>query len=135
MAFIEWKDSFNLGIEHLDDQHRQLVKQINILHDAMKVGKGKESLNQILNALINYTATHFTSEEILFRQYNYPGSEKHMAEHAKFVKEVLSFKANFDKGNMMLSIDVMTFLENWLINHILGSDMEYKPFLLSHGVK
>jgi hemerythrin len=135
MALIEWKDSYSIGIEHLDNQHRELVRQINILHDAMTVGKGKEALNEILIALIDYTATHFKSEEELFDQYNFPDSEKHIAEHSNFVKEVLSFKENFDKGRLMLSIEVMTFLKNWLTNHILGSDMGYKPFLLSKGVK
>ncbi|MCX6270747.1 MAG: bacteriohemerythrin [Bacteroidetes bacterium] len=135
MALIEWEDSYNLGIEHLDNQHKGLVKQINILHAAMKIGKGKESLDEILKALINYTATHFKSEEELFFQYNFPDSKKHIAEHEKFVKEVLKFKEDFDKGRLMVSIDVLHFLKGWLINHILGSDMGYKSFLLSKGVR
>lgn len=135
MAQIEWKDTYNLGIEHLDNQHKGLVNQINILYDAMRIGKAKESLGEILNALINYTATHFKSEEDLFHQYHYPDSENHIAEHLKFVEEVLRFKEGFDKGRSMLSIQVMGFLSEWLNNHILVSDMGYKSFLLSKGVR
>jgi hemerythrin len=135
MALIEWKETYNLGIEHLDNQHRGLVKQINILHDAMKAGKGKETLDEILNALVDYTATHFKSEEKLFHQFHYPESKKHIAEHSNFVEEVLKFRAAFDKGRLMLSIEVMTFLKNWLTTHMLGSDMDYKSFMLSKGVR
>jgi hemerythrin len=135
MALIEWKKNYNLGIEHLDKQHQGLVNQINILHEAMKLGKGTEALNEILIALIDYTATHFKSEEVLFHQYNFPDTEKHVAEHQKFVEEVLKFKKAFDEGRLMVSIEVMGFLSDWLITHILGSDMGYKSFLLSKGVK
>ena len=135
MALIEWKDSYNLGIMHLDNQHKGLVRQINILHEAMKLGKGTEALNEILNALIDYTATHFKSEEKLFHQFNFPDTEKHTAEHLQFVEEVSKFKEGFDNGHLMVSIEVMGFLKGWLITHILGSDMGYKSFLLSKGVK
>ena len=44
MALMDWKDSYSVGVEHLDEQHMGLVNQINILHDAMKVGKAKATL-------------------------------------------------------------------------------------------
>lgn len=60
----------------------------------MKIGKAKTTLDEILRQLIQYTSTHFKSEEILFAKYDFPESEKHTAEHEDFVKEVLSFKEN-----------------------------------------
>ena len=134
MALIEWKDSYSVGIEHLDNQHKGLVQQINTLHDAMKIGKAKTTLDEILRGLIQYTSSHFKSEEILFAQYDYPDSKTHTAEHEDFVKEVLSFKEDYDKGRVMVTFEVMDFLKNWLIKHILGSDMNYKSFLLEKGV-
>jgi hemerythrin len=135
MELIEWTDKYELGIEHLDNQHKQLVKQINVLYAAMKIGKGKESLDEILKVLIDYTATHFKSEETLFHQFGYPDSDKHIAEHLKFVEEATGFKKDFDNGRLMVSVQLMGFLKDWLINHILGSDMGYKSFLLAKGVK
>lgn len=135
MALMDWKDSYSVGVEHLDEQHMGLVNQINILHDAMKVGKAKATLTPILDKLIEYTATHFKSEEKLFEQYNFPDIEKHKVEHSSFVEEVLAFKRDFDKGRIMVTFEVMDFLKNWLIKHILGSDMDYKDFFKSNGVK
>ncbi len=135
MALIHWESSYELGIEHLDKQHQGLVKGLNALHDAMKAGKANEAIAEILNALIDYTATHFKAEERLFHRFNYPDSEKHIAEHAQFINEVLSFKDDYEKGRALVSIKVLYFLKNWLVKHILGSDMEYKNFFLSKGVK
>jgi hemerythrin len=33
-----------------------------------------------------------------------------------------------------LSIDVLRFLKNWLINHIQGSDQKYRPHLNAKGI-
>jgi hemerythrin-like metal-binding protein len=134
MGLIEWKESYSVGIELLDNQHQGLVKQINILHDAMKIGQAKDSLDEILNKLITYTTTHFKSEEDLFAQYSFPDSDKHIAEHKSFVEEVLRFKDDFDNVRIMVTFEVMDFLKSLLIKHILGSDMDYKSFLMSKGV-
>ena len=135
MALMDWNESYSVGVEHLNKQHMTLINQINLLHEAMKVGKGKETITEILDNLINYTATHFKSEEKLFSQYNFPDTEKHVVEHTTFVEEVLTFKEDFDKGRIMVTFEVMDFLKNWLIKHILGSDMEYKTFFKLQGVR
>lgn len=54
---------------------------VNELHDAMKVGKGKEVLEKILAGLIQYTVTHFADEDRLMKLHNYPGYEQHKKEH------------------------------------------------------
>ena len=34
-----------------------------------------------------------------------------------------------------LSMEVMIFLKNWLVNHIQGSDQKYGPHLNSKGIR
>ncbi len=131
---ITWNNQYSVGIEHLDDEHKQLVELLNSLHYAMSQGQANSVLGKILDELIHYTATHFKSEEVLFAQHEYPDSEKHIAEHQELVSEVLTFKKEFDKGTTMLSIKIIGFLKNWLIKHILASDKEYSEFLNSKGI-
>lgn len=134
MAIIGWKESFSVGVEHLDKQHMGLVNLINTLHDAMILGKAKSALDEIINELIKYSLSHFKSEEILFTQFKYPEAEDHIAEHKKFAENIAKFKRDYDNGRLMLSYEVMDFLKNWLLTHILGTDMQYKSFLNSKGV-
>ena len=44
-------------------------------------------------------------------------------------------QTNFKTGKSALGAPVLTFLSNWLVNHILKQDMAYKPFLAAKGVK
>lgn len=135
MPLITWTDSFSVKVVEIDAQHKKLVEMINKLYDAMKVGKSKDVMEEILSNLISYTATHFKAEEKYFDLYNYPEKEVHKAEHKKFVETVTKFKKDFDSGNATISIEVIGFLREWLTNHINGSDKKYTKCFNDHGLK
>ncbi|MEI6437776.1 MAG: bacteriohemerythrin [Candidatus Omnitrophota bacterium] len=135
MAIIEWGITLKVGIEVVDDQHKKLIGLINQLYDAMLAGRGDQVLGEILTELVAYTVYHFKTEEDLFRQNSYREAPEHIREHAELVKKVSEFKAAFDGGNRALTVDMMTFLKDWLIKHIMGSDKRYAPFLNSKGIR
>lgn len=135
MALIKWDDSFKVNVAKIDQQHQTLVNMNNELNEAMTQGKGKEVLGKIVNGLISYTASHFKTEEDYFKQFRYPEADSHKNEHIAFVEKVTEFKEGFEKGKMSLSIEVMTFLSNWLRNHIKVVDKKYSQFFNEKGLK
>ena len=135
MALINWSDSLSVNVAEIDRQHKELIAMINELNDAMKTGKGKDVAGKIINNLIKYTATHFKLEEDLFTKFDYPDTESHKREHAAFVKKVSEFKEGFEKGKLSLTMDVMSFLSDWLKHHIMGTDKKYVQFFNDKGVK
>lgn len=134
MALIAWSDSYSVKVKQMDEQHRKLVDMINQLHDAMKVGKGKEVVSDVLNSLITYTKTHFGAEERLMATYSYPGYEEQKSAHAALVKRVEEIAQQFKTGNAPLNQEIMAFLKDWLIKHIQGSDQKYGAFFNSKGI-
>lgn len=134
MAFMIWKDDYDTGIAGIDAQHRQLVALLNTLADAMKEGKAKDELAKIIQELAKYAIRHFSLEEKYFREFGYPDSEAHLIEHHEFEDRVHDFTVGFREGRVAMSLEIMTFLGDWLVNHINGSDKAYSPFLASRGV-
>ena len=134
MALIDWNDRLSVNVREIDQQHQKLVAMINELNDAMRERRAKEVLGKIIDGLISYTATHFSTEEKYFTQYQYPETAVHAIEHKNFVKKVTEFKTAFDNDQMMLSIDVINFLRDWLVKHIQGTDKKYGPFLNKKGI-
>lgn len=134
MSLINWDDSFSVKVAEIDSQHQNLVKLINELNDAMKEGKGKDILGGIINQLITYTATHFKTEENYFARFKYEDSSHHIEEHQNFVTKVTEFKEGFENGKMALSLQVMTFLKEWLTKHIKGSDQKYSKCFNENGL-
>jgi hemerythrin len=135
MTFIKWKTSFSVNVVEIDRQHQKLVGIINDLYLAMEKGKGKEVVEKIITELYDYAATHFKMEERYFDQFGYPEADSHKKEHASFTKKVSEFNDGFQKGRVLLSIELMKFLSDWLQNHIKGSDKKYAPFFNERGLK
>ncbi len=134
MALLSWNERYSVGIREVDEQHKKLIDMINQLHDAMLSGKGREILDKIINSLVDYTKTHFSTEERLMKEYGYPGYLNHKAQHEEFIKKVAEFQRKFENGELTLSMEIMQFLKNWLSEHILGSDKKFGPFLNEKGV-
>ncbi len=135
MSLINWSDDLSVGVDEFDSQHKVLIKMINDLSGAMRQGKGKDVINEIINGLITYTKTHFNAEEQCFAKFNYPQTNSHKKEHTEFIQKISEFKDGFDKGSLSLSIEVMSFLSGWLKKHIKGTDQKYTKFLNDSGIK
>ena len=134
MALMEWSPAFSVKVKKLDDQHKKLVEMINQLHAAMKAGQGNAMLGVVLQQLISYTSSHFVDEETLMQAHGFSGLAAHKIDHEKFVNQVLDLQKKFQAGSVMLTINVMNFLKDWLVNHITGVDQKYADFLNSKGV-
>jgi hemerythrin len=129
MALITWTENLSVHVPELDEQHKKLVQMLNQLHDAMQQGQGRDVLQRLLAQLVQYTATHFAAEEQLMQKANYSDFPQHKSEHDKLKSKVLDLKQRLESGESRLTVSVLQFLQNWLVNHIQGTDKKYAPIL------
>lgn len=127
MALINWDDKLSVGVAEMDAQHKQLVDMVNNLHEAMKQGKSHEVMAVIVGDLKGYVKEHFSDEERYMKKINHPGLEAHIKEHTKLIEKVLDYETVVIEGKQVSSVDVRTFLRDWLLNHIQGKDKLYSP--------
>jgi hemerythrin-like metal-binding protein len=102
---------------------------VNDLYAAMTRRAGKSVLKGILEELTQYTLDHFKLEEELMECTGYPDLKNHQQVHASLVAQVVEFKQQFEAGSTTVTLDLMNFLSDWLINHIKVVDRRYVPHL------
>jgi hemerythrin len=129
MAYLNWNENLQVNVPAIDEQHQELIRLINELHDAMAQGRGTQALAGTIESLIDYTRIHFREEERRFESSAYPNTEAHKKQHRDFVDKVTDFQEGFAEGRLMLSLDVMDFLSDWLVKHIQGVDKTYEPYI------
>ncbi len=134
MALINWNDNYSVKVYGIDAQHKKLVTIINELHDKMKEGKGKEVVGKLLSELVDYTVFHFSFEEKLLTNNNYPELKTHAKQHSDLIVQVKDFLKKLESGNSILALELMSFLKKWLVEHILDSDKKYSAFLNEKGI-
>ncbi len=132
---ITWGEAFEIGIKTIDEQHKRLVNMINELHAKLKDGATTNDLRKIITELIDYAGTHFRTEEELFEKYDYPEKEIHHQIHRKLVEKVLDYQRRVEAGEPGVAFDLLSFLKDWLVNHICVTDKKYGPYLKEKGVR
>ncbi|MBN2041682.1 MAG: hemerythrin family protein [Spirochaetes bacterium] len=128
MQQIEWNDSFSVGVNKFNDDHKQLIIFVNKLNHALQIKSTQQTMEEILNGLVNYTKIHFKNEETAMIKYSYPDYTSHKDEHDKLTSQVIEFTERLHSGKASFSIELMDFLSSWLMNHIQKTDMDYKAF-------
>ena len=120
---MEWQNSYNIGIDVIDHQHRQILDYINRLEDIRHTGN-REEIRDVLDDLIDYTQSHFTFEENLLSQVSYQYLSSHKGIHDLFVKRLNDYRERFKAGESIEN-DLYRLLSKWLINHIQHDDQDY----------
>ncbi len=133
--FVEWKDSYSVGIDSIDQQHKKLLNLINQLQTAVDYSTGEQFEREALDELVDYTKTHFTYEEGLMRDNDYPGFEAHKVQHEDMFNKVREVLAEYEKDHDTAMSNAVEYLKAWLINHINGTDKQYSSYLIGKGVK
>ena len=135
MEWIKWTDNYSVSVKTIDEQHKKLVVMINELYDAMSSGnKEKDILSKIIQGLANYAVYHFGTEEDWMKKFAFPGYAFHKGEHDNFVAKVSEFGEKFNKGTVLLDVEVLKFLKDWLLNHILKTDKLYTACFNQNGI-
>lgn len=135
MAFLNWSDKLSVGVETLDNQHKVLIETLNDLHAAMMKGQARSVAGKILGNLVDYTRDHFASEEAMMESAQYTALPAHRLRHRELTKQVEEYVGRYEKGDITLSVHLLTFLSDWLTNHIQGEDQKYGPCLNEHGIR
>ena len=132
MLFV-WDNSCNIGIDEIDEDHQGLVDLINDLYEAMQDGTGGALLLPIFSALRHYTETHFAKEEQLMVECNAPDQDKHLQEHQRMMAKLADLESRHRKGEAAISLQTLTFLRDWLKNHIAKADYAFGRYLVDQG--
>ena len=105
------------------------------LQDAAPSGDRASARITVLDQLADYTRFHFAREEEFFVQANYPDVSTHKMEHTSFIGRISNLQERFKTASIvMLDLELMNFLRNWLLIHIQGSDMKYGPRFNASGI-
>ena len=125
---IEWKDEYSTGEAEIDKQHQIIFKYLADLETQMEKGVDERYIKMLLDNLGLFTRSHFCYEEIYMRRIKSPIAAKNKAQHEKLLEEYGRYRQRFEVEG--LSDDLVTglhdFLANWLVNHILKTDIHMR---------
>lgn len=126
-SVVIWNDMYSIDMPEIDEQHKVLFDLINQLWGAIVNRSTIEDQVKLIEKLEHYTISHFTAEETFMRAFGYPDFDNHKKIHGLFIKKIAQEKTNL-QATQHLSLDILNFLKDWLIDHIMVSDKAYAKY-------
>lgn len=126
MALIEWVESYSVGVDQLDADHKRLIDIINRIDAAQAASR---SISWAIGELADYARYHFEREEKMMQDAAYSDLEKHQRRHEEFLEWLRSVQVSLrmvPDAQFHIGSDVRDYLGRWLTKHILVEDMSYK---------
>lgn len=133
---IKWSKDYEVGVEEIDEQHHILVNTLNEANQLLTKEYSLENLQNITKDLLSYALYHFETEEEMMIEHGYDTQkpdeyEKHMKQHRDFSAKVVEVRDSLKAGNLIEQEKLISFLVNWLVNHINKTDKKLGAFLVS----
>lgn len=131
---IEWTEKLAVDGDVIDRDHKFLLKIINNFRAQVGHFNSADEAMEILNYLKLYAEKHFVREESLQMHVVFPYREAHHNAHIFLMKQLdnLMMETKEASGaylNGAMGEKLSQFLQDWLIDHLIESDLRMKPFV------
>jgi len=126
IIMYEMKEEYYTGIELIDREHKELFRIADEAYQVLKdefIADKFDHIVKIIENLKNYAILHFADEEAYMQSIQYKRYLSHKVEHDDFIEklEAIDFE-QMDHNQTGTLMDILEFLNDWLVHHILEKD-------------
>ena len=128
--YVNWSDSYSMGVKIIDDQHKGLLDFVNEIYDHA-TGNEEEELawfKEVIQQAVHYIKEHFTTEEKYMRATRFPGYADHKKTHDEFTLIVENSVKDFQEGKGLDLEKFAYFLKDWVLTHVAVMDRQYSDY-------
>lgn len=123
---FEMKKEYYTGIQQIDEEHKELFRIAQSAYDIFKddfIPDKFDHIVSIINELKDYAEYHFANEEAYMKKIGYKKLFSQIIDHEQFMEKVNSIDFDHaDKQQTEMLLDILTFVGDWLTEHILVKD-------------
>ena len=128
MEKIIWSEDFSIGNTDIDIVHKDWVNIYNDLIEYTESKGNREAFAMILTKMTEYSLMHFKKEEEYMQKMNYPDLADHKRHHKDYIYKVAMYNIDLLGVNPPSKNEIISFIDNWLIDHILKIDKKYEDY-------
>jgi hemerythrin len=125
---VVWTEALSTGVIAVDNQHKELFRQINALSEAMAQGKGRDHIARLLDFLGQYVVRHFADEEKAMQECACPAAAANKQAHAQLLAKFAQMRQRLDSSGASATfvLELQDTLLQWLTQHIKGIDTQLR---------
>ncbi|CEM36899.1 unnamed protein product [Vitrella brassicaformis CCMP3155] len=113
------------------------MEEIDLERASTVVETPEQRMMHLLEELVGYTIFHFHDEENMFIKHQLPAKRmtRHVRFHQALVEKVGDVLLTVDFTRMAVWDDLIAFLKDWLVLHIINVDQKDSALILQRQNK
>ena len=133
MAKLVWAPGFELGIEEIDEEHRQIFDVVLQIEESIQ-RQDMARCSNLVSEFMDKIEQHFIHEESYLARIGYPDIEGHSQYHQKLLSKAQVLKKICDSEIELGRIErCYEETVNLLLDDVVRGDSEFKSFLEHKG--
>lgn len=132
MTTVPYQPDLRLGVREMDVEHALQGALVDALDQAIRDAGDQAKIHALLTQFVDYTNTHFRTEQMLMRLQGYPLFEAHVQEHDDLLAQIRELQVGLEAGDTILSLEALDHIRAWHVLHVRGMDRTLADFLLLH---
>lgn len=124
MAIIWDSNKMATGVAAIDAEHQEWIRRFNEFEAEIAEGRGLDSVQKMLDFMVEYAEKHFVHEEMLIGEIDTPEAKLNRTEHNDFRRKTNEMR-EWIYQNGVSAVEVVSLrmdLEAWLVHHICFVD-------------
>lgn len=126
---VIWSESFSVGEENIDDDHRCLIAQLNAIYLAIREGFDEDTIRGLMGQLADDELDHLNYEIAVLRRHDYPLVAEHEAAHNTIIVELSALKNHAKEYSLAELIRIAMAAKAAMLRHLISEDGRYKSYL------
>jgi len=122
MSFLQWKPQYSVGIQSMDDEHREMIDLINATYEKLKSDTDADQVEEYLGEILSTISMHFALEEKIMRNAAYSEFQAHKDDHEVLLDRLRDLMDDFFVDPAGGSDRLEQGLSDWFANHFSTFD-------------
>lgn len=132
MPLMSWDARYSVNEAVLDSQHQKFFSLLNSVYEKVMNSVELDNILPLIDDLQGYIQSHFTAEEKFMQENEFQEIDAHIAKHLEFAHTIERLKADYQGDNLEVARELIIFLGEWLLQHVLKEDRKYSELKVAY---
>lgn len=122
MTLLQWKPEYSVGIDSMDDEHREMIGLINKIYEELGSNPDIGRIDAFLGDVFSAISSHFALEERLMRNAAYDDYAAHKDDHENLLDQIRDMMDDYASDPESGARRLQQELSGWFSQHFASFD-------------
>ena len=122
MSLLQWKPEYSVGVQSMDDEHREMIDLINATYEKLDSDADADQVEEYLGEILSTISMHFALEERIMQNAGYGEFQAHKDDHEVLLDRLRDLMDDYYDDPASGARRLEQSLSDWFADHFSTFD-------------